>query len=216
MDYRRLRDTELGTANDDQLIEQAVAARAAGDNEEVRRVLGTLAFRRYGDVKRRVGMKVPRAHVEDVASEALLSAVKASFDGESVGQFMSLLHTVTDRRVADFHEKQKRLPKTRALPEDHEEAEDIWGNAAISEDFTPHVALREIFAIAKGELSPVHRAVVELYVEQGCSAKEAAEAVNRSMGQDLTKEMTESNVHQIAGRFRKRLRELLDEERGTG
>ena len=67
---------------------------------------------------------------------------------------------------------------------------------------------------ALSDLSGPHRATVQFYVFDGLSAKEAADQVNMSCEDELTQPMTEANVHQIAKRFRERLRKLLEEARG--
>lgn len=144
--------------------------------------------------------------------EVMTSAVRAAFDGKSVGQFVSLLHTITDRRIADYHRRLKL--DTDPLPEENRESDDIWGDGAVDDDFTSKADLLSVIDQAMDELSEVHQSVVDLFVFDKETAKETAEEVNILFGGDLNTEMTDSNVHQIAKRFRVRLKELLDDARG--
>ena len=213
MSFRPRPEHELDRLSDEELIAYIVAARDAGDFDAARTGLGILAWRRFGDVRSRARMKVPDPDVDDVAQEAMTSAVQAAFDGESMGEFVNLLHTITDRRIADYHRKREGKPANVPLPEEHEEAEEIWGDGATSEDFTGKVDLQSVINQALDELNPVHREVVELVVFERYTAKETAEKVN--MSEEMPNPpMTEDNVHQIAKRFRDRLRELLREARG--
>lgn len=218
MNFRPKREAELDSLSDEELIAYIASARDSGHNDEARVALGVLAFRRLPDVRRRVLLKVPRDDADDVAMEAMASALKSAFAGSSVGEFVNLLHTITDRRVADFHRRRK--PANAPLPEDHEEAEEIWGEGAISGDFSSKVDLQSVIEQTMEELSEQHRRVVDLYVFQRDSAKETAAEVNMSSGDALDTdaldtEMTEDNVHQIAKRFRDRLKELLEDARGS-
>lgn len=213
MNFRPRKEHELALLTDDELIAYIVAARDAGFADEARVAMGILAFRRLGDVRRRVAIKVPKADVDDVAMEVMASALKAAFAGECMGEFVSLLHTITDRRVADFHRSRK--PQDDPLPEENAGDEDVWGRTLATDDFTVEIDLRAVADQALGELSSPHRAVVEHYVFRRETAREAAEAVNMSCGEELDRPMTEDNVHQIAKRFRDRMRELLDEARGS-
>ncbi len=212
MSFRPRREHELDPLSDDELITYIVGARDSGHRDEGRAALGVLAFRRLGDVERRVRIKIPKADVQDVAMEVMTSAIRTAFDGQSVGQFVSLLHTITDRRIADYH-RRPRLD-TQPLPEENQESDDIWGEGAVDDDFTSEVDLRSVINQAMDELSDAHRMVVDLYVFRKETAKETAEEVNMALGDDLDPEMTESNVHQIAKRFRVRLKELLEDARG--
>ena len=113
-----------------------------------------------------------------------------------MGEFVNLLHTVTDRRIADYHRKLEGKPRLDPLPEEHEEDEDVWGVAGVEADFSGGVDTQAVLDQALGELSEAHRMVVELYLE-GYSAKETAEKVNNELGDALDKPMTESNAHKI-------------------
>jgi len=211
LDFRRKTEHELDLLDDDALIAYIAAARAAGDHDAARAALGLLANRRLPDLIRRISMKAPASDVEDLAMETLASALRSTFDGEHTGEFVNWLNTICDRRVADFHRK-PRLEQ-EPLPEEHEEAEEIWGEGATSSDFSDAADVRAVIEQLLAELSEAHRRVVELYVFEGYSAKQTADQVNME-SPDLNPQMTEDNVHQIAKRFRDELRGRLDDASG--
>ncbi len=59
-----------------------------------------------------------------------------------------------------------------------------------------------------------HRRVIELRVFMGMTAKETAAEINRTNGDDDP--MTVANVDKITSRFRKKLRELLENAERVG
>ena len=173
--------------------------------------LAVLGVRRWGDIEARVAMKVPKQDIEDVTSQALTGAFTSAFEGESMGEFVNLLHTITDRRIADYHRKHENRPKLVPLPGEHEEDEDVWGSAPAVGDFAASVDMQAVIDQALGELSGPHRLVVEGWLS-GYPAKANAERVNNELGDALETPMSEDNVHQICRRFRVRLGELLDDD----
>ncbi len=76
---------------------------------------------------RRVALKVPPADVDDVAHEAILSAIRSAFSGESIGEFRAWLNHITSRRIADYHRRLEGKPKTVPLLSGDEEDEAAWG-----------------------------------------------------------------------------------------
>ena len=213
MNFRRKNEPELDRLPDDELIAEIVAAREAGDNDAARAALGVLAYRRYDDVRRRILLKVRREDADDVAQEVFISALKSAFAGTSVGEFVNWLQTITRRRIADYH---RARPDSPDAPLAEEEGGDEEGRGTVlpDDDPTDVVDTESVIEEAMSELSRPHRATVELYVFGGFSAKETADQVNMSCKDELTTEMTEPNVHQIAKRFRERLRKLLGDARG--
>jgi DNA-directed RNA polymerase specialized sigma24 family protein len=199
--FRPRSDLELGALDDDALIAHMRAARAAGDRGQVRLALEILVYGHLENVERRVALKVPPADVELVAGQAFDSAFKAAFDGASVGEFRSWLHTIIDRRIADYH----RRPPGRAVPLD-----DVHEAALTEDDETGAVAARSAVDQVLSELNPLHREVVELAVFSPAQPT-AAETADRINAADPSPDpaMTEANVNQICSRFRKRLREVL-------
>jgi len=143
------------------------------------------------------------ADAQDVAAEAIASAIVSAFDGKSVGEFRSWLHTILSRRIADWWEaKEQKLAKA-PLPSEHEGDEEVWGREP-SVDFEGEALFaRECVSHALEELEdPRHRRVIDLYVFGRHSAANAAQLVGDGM--------TEANVHQISSRFQRRVRELLE------
>ena len=207
-DFRPLNETELDRLDSDALIAYIREAHAAGRPDDGTRGLSVLVFRHYDDVCRRVSIKVPRPDIEDVAMSVVTSAIKSAFDGTAVGQFVNWLNRIVDRRIVDYH----RRPSVEEvpLPEEHTEAEDIWGPAATVDPDTGVVEVQQLIDRAMPD-NEVHREVIELYVFQDVGAEETADRINDTLGEKLEKPMTVANVHQIGSRFRKALREMLDE-----
>lgn len=203
--FRRLRDHELDRLSDEELIAYLRAAREQGTNADATLALRILVFGYHGILERRARMKVPRERAEDVAAEALVSAVAGEFRGESIGEFRSWLNTIVDRRVADFH-RRKRLDEQPLDPDD----EQGNGSSVPSQsDATGAIETRAVIDSVLLGLSDVHRYVVERNVLDGCSAREtAAETVEAFEWMDQP--MSESNIHQIASRFRRDLRRALE------
>ena len=194
---------------DEQILAYVVAARTAGQPAHAGRALQILAFGYRDIVLFRVSRKVPRHDAEEVADAGLLRAIGAAlkpgaFAGGTVGEFRSWMHTIVDRQVVDYWRKAGRSPEETQLPEEHEGDDDTRGStAAIAPDESGAVDVQAVIDQALGELGDAHRGVIERYVFGGRSAGETA--------QELGDGMTENNVHQIAARFRKRMRELLEE-----
>ena len=151
--------------------------------------LRILVFGYQGIVERRVALKVPPEHVQEVADQALESAFISAFDGSSQGEFRRWLHQITSRRIADYHRARASEPEIGPLSPHHEDA---GRSDAV-------VEVQDAIGRAYRELTGAHQRVVESYVFDDCSATTVARRAC----------MTEANVHQIASRFRKRVRELL-------
>jgi RNA polymerase sigma factor (sigma-70 family) len=203
----RLNENELNRLDSDALIAYIREAHDAGKPDCARTALGVLVFRHFDDVERRVRIKIPTADVQDVAMNAVTSAFKSAFDGTAVGQFVSWLNTIVDRRIVDYH----RRPRAEEvpLPEEHVEAEEIWGSAATTEPETGTVEAQELIDQAMPD-NDVHRTVIDIYVFEDLGAEETADRINDTFGDELDQPMTAENIHQIASRFRKKLREMLD------
>ena len=212
-DFRPLNHNELDRLSSDELIAYLRAADAARDQASAERALGVLVFRHMEDVKRRCSIKVPRPDVEDVAMEAITSAIRSAFDERSYGQFRSWLNTIVDRRIADYHRRKESRPTETAYPEEHSDAEEIWGESGAVEDETGRVDVQSVIDSALASLNEVHRRVIELFIFEDLSAQETADAVNEELDghQDLGTPMTVDNVSQIARRYRETVRKMLEE-----
>ena len=151
----------------------------------------------------RARLKLPDADVEDVVAETLMSAIASAFDGRSVGEFRSWMHTILSRRIADFHDDRSRRLKARPLPSEHQGHEEVWGDEPSQPFEGDALHARGCLEQAYGELeNGAHRRVIDLYVLGPHSAAATAELVGDAM--------TEANVHQISSRFQRRFKELLE------
>lgn len=204
--FRELSDLELDALSDEELLAYIARARALGELEAARLALRILVFGHIENVEWRVRRKVPGDAVDKVVGEAFMSAFLATLSGQSVGEFVSWLNRIVDRRIADFH-RSKRL-ETEPLAEEHAGEDDVRGGLPFEPDETAVVETMVIVDDLRAELSPTHRLVVDLYCIEGYPATEAAGLVNDNQP-DLHPPMSENNVHQIARRFRQALRDAL-------
>jgi len=200
--FRPLPAYELDTLDDDRLIAYIRSADEANEAAEAKHGLGVLVYGRWANVRRRVALKIPSADVDDLTGDIIAAAFESAFDGESVGQFVNWLNTITQRKVADYHRRGPGHTKTVSI-DGGEEGE---GGREIEDpgegDF---VETADVIEGVMGALSAPHRRVVELNVLDGHPAGEVAGRVP---------DMTEANVHQIASRFRRDLRAALEDDDG--
>jgi RNA polymerase sigma factor (sigma-70 family) len=201
--FQELPEHRLTTLTDDQIVDYLRRAREAGRHEAMRPAIGVLVYGYWGSLVNRARLKLPSlADAEEVAGEAVASAIASAFDGRSVGEFRSWLHTILSRRIADHLESRKRRPRTTQLPSEHARDEDVWGAEPAVEFEGEALSAQECLRQAYEELeNPRHRRVIDLYVLGPHAAAETAELVGN--------EMTAANVHQIASRFHRRVTELL-------
>jgi len=213
-----LSSAQLSRLSDEELIARVVDARAAGDRDAGIQAIGVLAFVYFDLVSARVAAKVPPDQIDDVVGDVLMSAMKSSFDGRSLGEFHNWLQTITKRRIADFSEKNKRLKQREGkLPAEHqgedEQAPDGFGVEGGQEE----AELMAIVQSCRAEVTePHHQRVIELYgpVEMGfygLSARDTANMVNQEFGTN-PQEMTEANVHKIYQRFKDAVLKALGED----
>jgi RNA polymerase sigma factor (sigma-70 family) len=193
--FRPLDEAALQRLDDDALIEYIRAARAAG-HESAGVALAILVYRHWLNVERRVRMKTPRAHVEDVTAGVIDDAVLSAFEGRSLGEFRSWLNTITQRAIADYFRRGPGRLKTSDEPPDEP--------AAPAE--TGEVEVRDLIERVMARMRPEHRRVVDIVVFEDRPAADAA----RELG------LTEANVHQIVKRFRDALRGELEAGGDTG
>jgi len=210
-----LSNSELSRLSDEDLIARVVAARNAGDRDAGTQAIGILAFQYYDLVYGRVAVKVPKDQIDDVVGEILISAMKSSFDGRSLGEFHNWLQTITQRRIADITVKNKKLRERETdLPAEHQgedsQVPDQLGVEGGQEEAELMVVVDSCLAATPEAL---HRRVIELYgpVEMGfngLSARDTANMVNEEFGSN-PKEMTETNVHKIYQRFKDSVKSAL-------
>ena len=205
--FREMKDYELDGLPDEQLIAYVTKARRAGNLDAAHLGLSIFAHRRFDDLVRRALAKMPsRSDAEDVVAQTIRDVFRAAFDGQSVGEAVNFTNRILSRRIADWHEARKQ---TDVLPEDQDD-EDHWGrDAATVDDETARVDLAAVVTqVYDGLESDYHRQVIDDYVFDGYSAQETAARVNTSFP-DLDPPMSDQNVHKIASRFRKDLRNAL-------
>jgi DNA-directed RNA polymerase specialized sigma24 family protein len=108
--FEPLPDHELQKLSDEQLIAYIRDSRTQGELAAGRRGLAILVYGYERDVKRRLSLRVPTRVIDDVAHDALVKGIAAAFDGTSVGEFRSWLHTIVDRTAVDFYRRAERRP----------------------------------------------------------------------------------------------------------
>jgi DNA-directed RNA polymerase specialized sigma24 family protein len=201
--FREVPEHHLDGLSDERLIDYMRAAREAGRREAMKPAIAVLVYGYWDNLLSRARLKLADTDAEDVAAEAASSAIASAFDGRSVGEFRAWLHTILSRRIADYHEARKRRPRTTELPGEHTGDDDVWGSEpAVSfegDALFAQQCLDRVYAELEDDR---HRLVVDLYVYGPTSAADCAATVGH--------EMTEANVHQIASRFQRRFRELLE------
>jgi RNA polymerase sigma factor (sigma-70 family) len=191
-----LDEAALQRLDDDALIEYMRQARAGG-HPSAALGLAILVYGHWQNVERRVRMKIPPAHVEDLTGDVIADAIASAFEGRSVGEFVSWLNTITQRAIADFY----RRGPGRMKPADVSPPEPAAPSDAGA------VAVRDAIERVMATLRPDHQRVVDLVVFEDRSAADAARALDG---------MTEANIHQIVSRFRRALRAELEAGGDTG
>lgn len=200
--FRAKSDHELDQLPDEKLIAYLREAAAAGDQRAAKSALALLVYGYAANVERRLSLKMPAWAAQDAAHDALVRAITSAFDGTSQGEFRSWLNTITDRTAVDWFRRRERRPDESLLPSEHEGEDEIWGEEPAVASEAGAVELQLILEEIVAELSPPHRQVIELHVLEGLPATETCERVDG---------MSPDNVAQIASRFRKRLREVLEQ-----
>lgn len=200
--FRKLSEPELQALSDDALIAYGRSAQEAGELDAARQALAFLVFGRMDDVRRRMRMRVPPEVADDLAHDAIVRAIGSAFSGTSQGEFYVWLGRIVERTAIDWFRRRDRRPKESTLPSEHAGDDDVWGAEPVAPDESSAVGVQQLIERALDELNPAHRQVVELHVFEDLDAAKTAERVDG---------MTPGNVAQIASRFRKRMRGLLDD-----
>lgn len=203
MSFQPRPDHELEELSDDHLIAYIRDARDDGELAHARRGLMFLVYGYERTVKRRLSLKVPQHAVEDLAHDAIVRAIASAFDGTSVGEFRSWLHTIVDRTAVDYYRRAERQPQETILPSEHAGQDDVWGAEPTVEGEAGAVELRIIVTEVLADFNDKHKRVIELHVFDGLTAAEVCERMDG---------MREDNVAKIASRFRSKLRAQLDPE----
>lgn len=201
--FKELSDHLLQTLSDEGLVAYIRAARDAANHDAMKPAVAVLAYGYWDSLVNRARLKLPESDAEQVAGEALESAIVSAFHGTSVGEFRSWLHTILSRRIADYWQKRERAVPTQRLASEHQGSEEVWGDEPSVDFEGDALHAQECVRAALAELPEAHLRVVRLYVLGPHSAVEAAALAGDGM--------TEDNVHQISSRFQRRVRELLDD-----
>ncbi|MFA9399947.1 MAG: RNA polymerase sigma factor [Acidobacteriota bacterium] len=204
--------------SDEDLIQHLVEARDAGDHDQFKLAIDHLVWRRWDHVYAKVRAKVDPVDAEDVAMDAMTSAIGSfNFRGSSMGEFVSGLNTIVKYRIADHYEKKKRAENDESLEagetgDSHgpEPGEDDEGIEALGVE----VLVDEVIATRPA----AHRMVIRLRID-GHSSKETSALVNEQDAADdgsreIQSAMTQANVDQIFYRFKKDLRTAIEESGG--
>ena len=170
MTFEPLPDHELQKLGDEQLIAYIRDSRTEGELAAGRRGLAILVYGYERDVKRRLSLRGAQpTSIDDVAHDALVRAIAAAFDGTSVGEFRSWLHTIVDRTAVDFYRRAERRPKESVLPSEHAGEEDVWGDEPFVDSEAGAVELRIIIEEVLETFNEKHRQVIELHVFGGAT-----------------------------------------------
>lgn len=211
MGFRPKDENELAILSDDDLVAYLVAARDAGQDEEVRRATGVLVFGRYSQQLGLIRKKVRSPQdAEDILGEVILDMLNAVFRGIHTGEFFSLFFRIRDRRIADFYKKAEREPDSET---ERSDGPDLIQELLGMEEFSGESEVRMLIDDCLSQHSERDQAVIRMRID-GYASKEVAERINRgNLGGE--KKMTPANVDQIFARFKHRLRpELFPGEGG--
>jgi RNA polymerase sigma factor (sigma-70 family) len=202
-DFQELPEHRLAALRDEQLVDYLRAAREAGRHEAMKPAIAMLVHGYWNNLVNRARLKLRTdADAEEVAGEAAASAIASAFDGRSVGEFRAWLHTILSRRIADWWEARERKVETTVLPSEHLGDDEVWGREPSTGFEGDALFAQECVRQAYEDLEDDrHRRVIDLYVFGPHAAAETAELAGAGM--------SEANVHQIASRFQRRVRELL-------
>lgn len=211
--FTEIKEHRLASLSDEELIGYVRAARAAGREDAARLALQMLAFGLEPNLRRFVRLKLDKAgrlEQDEVAEQALFDAIRAAvrFKGSSAGRFRAFAFRIARRRIADFVRKGRvdRVPLEFLSPRGEQGEGDIPVGGEQGA-----VDSRSVVDQALAELNEVHRRTVELYQLAGHSARETAARIERQFPEAGNDSISEQNVLKIASRFRKRLRDLLND-----
>jgi RNA polymerase sigma factor (sigma-70 family) len=194
--FRPVNEADLERLDTDALFEYMRRARAGG-HPSAALALAIAVYGHWANVERRVRLKVPDPHVEDLTGDIVADAITSAFDGTSAGQFVSWLDTITRRAIADFYRRGTGKVRPAEMPP-------IEPAAPSSEGA---VEVRDAIERVMSGLREDHRRVIDVVIFSDGTAADAARELPG---------MTEPNVHQIVSRFRAALRRELEADGDTG
>lgn len=212
--FRQLDEARLAELDEAALIEYLLDARAAGDKDQADLALKIFAFGMEDALRGFVRSRLNShgdAVIEEVAERALEDAIQSipTLRGSTREEARGFVFKIARFRIADFLRK-GRLSTTSIDDDDRPDSPHQQERLSVGDEWNvvdTTLVLDQLLA----ELREDHRAVVELFVLSGYSAREAADLVRSRVDGRFNDSMSEQNVHQIASRFRKDLRARLEE-----
>jgi RNA polymerase sigma factor (sigma-70 family) len=213
--FRKLNDIELDALSDEKLIEYIRSARANGETTAMTVAIQIFAYRQRDIVLNRVRVKLrdrPDSDIDATTDLIVGGAMFAAFEGESVGEFKALVNRIFQRRIADYFRRTSGTVRYAPLANEVDpDDEEVHGEVLTAEEELSFIWGADLVNQALDELSKPHRAVVRHRLFEGYSSQETVELVNNHFSGELDTPMTTSNVDQIVSRFRRRVRDLLDD-----
>jgi RNA polymerase sigma factor (sigma-70 family) len=207
-----LGEAELRRLDEAELIEHALAARAAGRWSEARDALRIFALG-MGDavrafVRNRLGSQ-GESVADEVAERALEDAIRsiATLRGQTAGEARAFVFKIARLRVVDFHRSHRLELTPLGNVGDAEAAAGAAGRLRVESEADAVHALLLLEQAMEG-LRGDHRDVVAMFVLLGYTARETAEHLS-ARAEGPVKRISEQNVHQIGSRFRRDFRRRL-------
>lgn len=225
--FRPMRKDELERADEEVVLREFVAAREAGDVEQMKATTAIFIQRRYGQLISYAQLKLPAQDAEDVVGEAIISAMKslepgggASFSGTTPGELGAWLMQILKRRTVDYYRRDSRQLKADSLDAEFDGEDGAASGkrnepVALTGDPAGVVAILDAHRRVLDGLSETHALVVNLWLWERLPAAEIAERVRQSDGSGVETAMTVANVHQITRRYRVSMETALDLETGN-
>ena len=214
---------ELERAEEETLLRQFVAARKAGDVEQMRMAVSIFVQGRHGQLLAIALMKMqrrPEADAEDVVGETIISVLqsfedgRSRFEGSQPGELAAWTIRILKRRIADYFRREERQIKTESL--DAERRDEEGGVIAAREpraltaDPAAEVPIHDAHERIVNQLSPAHRRVVEIWWVERLPASQIVERLREEGADGVGGVRTVDNVHQIISRYRAKMRRALE------
>jgi DNA-directed RNA polymerase specialized sigma24 family protein len=213
--FRALSDQQLYVLRPEQLVGYVAAAKRAGAMHEAQTAVHMLLFRYENQIRARVRLRLPahlQRHADVVADwvleQLLRSALKLSFTGSSMGEWVSWTNVAIKRQVISFFRTPmgRGLEREDSLPSEHHD-DDAPDRIGIDFDEAGVVERMDALAAidtAIGKVSAEHAAILHAALWDDLPSAEVA-ALHKT---------TPQNVDQIKSRFRKELRKEIEARGG--
>lgn len=212
--FRQLDEARLAELDEAALIEYLLDARAAGDEDQADLALKMFAFGMEDALRGFVRSRLNShgdAVIEEVAERALEDAIQSipTLRGSTREEARGFVFRIARFRIADFL-RRGRLNTTSIDDDDRPDSPRRQERLSVGDE-SDVVDTTLLLDQLLNELREDHRAVVELFVLSGYSARETVDQVRSRFEGRFNDSMSEQNVHQIASRFRKDLRARLEQ-----